>query len=77
MEIALAILAVGVAALGWLSKGLTVNINYNIPEPPKPTEDTLYNEKGEPTMTDAEKLMSDLTQKVQAIIMGEEVNDER
>ena len=78
MEIAIAILAVGVAALGWLSKGFTVNINYNVPEQPQPEiqVDPLYDDKGQPIMSDAEKLMSNLTQRVQDIMLGKEVEDE-
>lgn len=79
MEIAIAILAVGVAALGWLSKGfnVNVNVNYTMPEPPQQEMVELYDKDGKPVMSDAEKAMSNLATRLQDIMMGKEVDDER
>lgn len=66
------------AIAGWLSKGINININYNIPEQPTATmlEDTLYDKDGKPIQSETEKAMNDLTMRVQNLMLGKEEVDE-
>jgi hypothetical protein len=76
--VSLIILTIVLAGAGWLSKGINININYNMPEQPAmvPMEDILYDKDGKPIQSETEKALNDLTMRVQNIMLGREEIDE-
>jgi hypothetical protein len=76
--IAFAILMVAFLFVVYTSKGIHININYNMPASPDPQsfEDVLYDKDGKPLQSDTEKALNDLTMKVQNIMLGKEPIDE-